>query len=301
MLELDDIRQAAHRAGFSLCGVAPYRRMPEHLERLERWLGDGRHTGLGYMERNREKRADPRGLMPGTRSVIVCAVNYRNSAWDTPPDDRPKIASYAFTEDYHATIKRMLAGVLAKLQEKYPGLTGRRLTDSAPIFEKAWAVEAGLGWISRNSLLVTPQYGSSVLLGELLVDMPVDRYDRPMERDGCGNCNRCVDHCPNGAIGPDRTIDTNRCISRLTVEPDPPGGAVSLHNWIFGCDACQICCPHNSGKPLHDNTSFAPRIDPTAMDRAYWERTSLQEFKALFAGTPLERPGLEEIYRKARR
>lgn len=293
-----EIREAAARAGFSLCGIAPSRNLSEQTSRLERWLADGRHGNLGYMERNRDKRADPSGLFPGTRSVVVCAVNYRKTAWDAPCDGRPKIASYAFSRDYHTSVKYMLGQMLGELQDKYPGIKGRAVTDSAPIFEKAWAVEAGLGWIGKNSLLITRGYGSSLLLGELLLNCRVDPYDRPYVGEGCGNCRRCMESCPNGAILTDRTIDTTRCISRLTVEPEAVRKHAALSGWVFGCDECQKCCPHNRGKPYCENPLFEPVIDPITVDRGFWRSVSREEFSRLFEATVMERPGLDAVFEK---
>lgn len=293
-----EIKEAAAGAGFSLCGIAPYRVLCEQVPRLEGWLARGKHGGLGYMERNTRKRADPRGLFPGTRSVVVCAVNYRNSAWESPLDGRPQIASYAFSKDYHPSIKAMLGQVLRQLSGKYPGLEGRGLTDSAPIFEKAWAVEAGLGWIGKNSLLINRKYGSSLLLGELLLNFGVDVYDRPYQGEGCAGCSGCEKACPAGAILPGRAIDAARCISRLTVETNSPGGDAATGGWVFGCDLCQRHCPHNRRKPYFDNPLFAPVIDPLSMDRDKCGGMTREEFVGLFTGTPLERPGLDVVFGK---
>lgn len=301
-----EIKEAALGAGFSLCGIAPYRRLTEHTARLEGWVAGGMHGSLGYMERNIGKRTDPRELFPATGAVVVCAVNYRNTAWDVPDDGRPRIASYAFSPDYHDSIKTMLRRTAETLQVSYPWLRGRTLTDTAPLLEKAWAVEAGLGWIGRNSLLVTPRFGSAVILGELLINAQVDVYDRPHDPDGCGACRRCIEACPAGAVGECRTIDTSRCISRLTVEPRADalfttateGGGLPISGWVFGCDDCQRCCPHNRSKPAGENPLFRPVIDPLAFDREFCRSMDLSRFHALFRGTPLERPGLDKVYKR---
>ncbi|MCC8018936.1 MAG: tRNA epoxyqueuosine(34) reductase QueG [Rikenellaceae bacterium] len=300
------VKEAALGAGFSLCGIAPYRRLSEHAPRLEGWVADGMHGSLGYMERNIGKRTDPRELFPSTGSVVVCAVNYRNSAWDTPDDGRPRIASYAFSPDYHDSIKSMLRRMAETLRTIYPWFMGRMCTDTAPLLEKAWAVEAGLGWIGRNSLLVTPQFGSAVMLGELLLNARTDTYDRPYTRDGCGSCRRCVGECLAGAIGNSRTIDASRCFSRLTVEPGadelfaalPEDGDQPLSGWVFGCDGCQRCCPHNGAKPAGNNPLFRPVIDPTIFDKQFCREMDYARFETLFRGTPLERPGLDRVYNR---
>ncbi len=182
MISAAFIRKCASEAGFSLCGIARSRPLHERQGDMERWLAAGMHSGLDYLERNFDKRFDPALLAPGTQSVVVCAVNYKNEAWDQRRSaSGPRIASYAYAPDYHKTIKKMLRQLLAAIRTQYPQVGARAFTDSAPVLEKAWAVEAGLGWIGKNSLLVTPHYGTFVLLGELLLDSEVDTYDSPLE------------------------------------------------------------------------------------------------------------------------
>ena len=168
MLDFLNIKKLAADAGFDLCGLAPCRHLVENESMLRAWLGKGYQSSLAYMERNVEKRADPRKLVEGARTAVVCAVSYKNRVGEGyPPGHRTKVASYACAADYHATLRTMLGGMLDALRAAHPGLGGRAFVDTAPLAEKQLAVEAGLGWIGRQSLLVTPQYGSYVLLGEL--------------------------------------------------------------------------------------------------------------------------------------
>ena len=184
----------------------------------------GRQSSLGYLERNVDKRFDARRLVEGARTAVVCAVSYKNRVGEGyPPGHRTKVASYACAADYHATLRTMLGGMLDALRAAHPGLGGRAFVDTAPLAEKQLAVEAGLGWIGRQSLLVTPQYGSYVVLGELILTEETDRYDAPFEGSRCGTCRSCIDNCPTGAVAPDRTIDTGRCISCRTIEREQPG------------------------------------------------------------------------------
>ena len=212
MLDRSFIRQSAAAAGFDLCGVAPCRHLVRNEQFFRRWLGDGRHASLGYLERNLDKRFDVRRLVEGAQTVVVCAVGYKNGLSDGYPDDfRAKIASYALTADYHATIKGMLGDLFGRLRAAEPALAGRAFVDSAPLVEKQLAVEAGLGWIGRQSLLVTPRFGSFVLLGELVLDAACDRYDEPLAGVGCGSCRRCPRPCCCSCCGP-RTC--SRCRPR---------------------------------------------------------------------------------------
>lgn len=297
MLIKEYIHAAARDVGFSLCGVAKCRALDVWRVRFEHWIEAGRGDGLDYLLRNIDKRFDPAQLVEGAKSVIVCAVNYRNEITNGySAEDRCKIASYACTTDYHTTIKAMLHTLFERLRESNPTLTGRAFVDSAPLAEKAWAVEAGLGWIGRQSLLVTREYGTSVLLGALVLCDEVDSYDEPYVGSGCGDCRRCIDACPNRAIGDDRTIDSRRCISRLTIEREAimPDGC-SLHGWVFGCEECQNVCPYNHSKPVATLPAIAPTFDPRTITEVDWQSMTDTEFTARFGSTPLSRSGLERI------
>jgi epoxyqueuosine reductase len=291
MLKLSHIKSVAASVGFDLCGVVRCQNFDSDRLFLEHWLSEGYGDGLTYLERNIDKRADATKLVEGAKSVIVCAVSYKNRySCGYPPESKNKIASYALTTDYHINIKRMLQNLCAELKQSTPTLSGRCFTDSAPIFEKRYAVEAGLGWIGRQSLLVTPQFGSFVLLGVAVVTEECDSYDAPYSGIGCAKCRRCIDACPNSAIH-NRHIDTRRCISRATVEKQAEH-STPLHGWIFGCDECQSCCPYNIKAPLATNPLFAPTIDPTSID---WQKMSEAEFKLHFATSPLSRTTVERI------
>lgn len=293
MLEIETVKKVAENVGFDLCGVAECRRFDGDGAFFREWIERGYSSSLDYLRRNLDKRFDASRLVEGARSVVVCAVGYKNRAGEGyPPGCRTKIASYACCRDYHSVIKGMLRRMSASLKEIYPSLSGRIFVDSAPILEKRYAVEAGLGWIGRQSLLVTPRYGTFVLLGELVLCDGFDRYDEPLRSVGCGECRRCVDACPNGAIM-ERHIDTSKCISCATVERFD--GHADLHGWIFGCDECQSCCPYNRIAPMHSNAEFDPVFDPLAMTAADWSSMTDEEFDRRFSATPMSRSGIERI------
>ncbi len=295
MLDQRNIKRLAEQAGFDLCGVAPCRHLAANEARFRRWLGQGYQSSLAYLERHTEKRFDPARLVEGARTAVVCAVAYKNRTSDGyPATCRTKIASYACTTDYHTTIRNMLRGMLQALKAAYPGLEGRAFVDTAPLAEKQLAVEAGLGWIGRQSLLVTPQFGSFVLLGELLLNDETDAYDTPFEGSRCGSCRACIEHCPTGAILDERMIDTGRCIACHTIEREPDTG-IDLDGWIFGCDACQSCCPYNRRAPQHRNPAFDTLFDPAELDAEAWRALDERQFTDCFGTTPLTRSGLERI------
>lgn len=300
MLSSEFIKSLVYDEGFDLCGITRCQHLQESERRYCDWLESGYNSNLHYLTRNLDKRFDTRKLVENSNTVIVCAVSYKNHASEGYNEDyNTKIASYACTRDYHTTIKEMLKNISERLSKEYPSLKGRMFVDTAPILEKQLAVEAGLGWIGRQSLLITPRFGSYVLLGELVINEVVDIYDQPFVGSRCGKCNNCVDSCPTGAIVAPRVIDTGRCISSRTIEKESDDKIgeerETLDGWIFGCDSCQSCCPYNQKAPFHTNTAFDMVFDPLTTTDLMWLSMSEDEFKAKFGKTPLMRSGLERI------
>ncbi len=246
MLNYHHIKKYAAQAGFSLVGVARARVLSEHGPRFALSLAASGDGALGYLVRDPARRLDPGRLVPGALTVVVCAL-----AYDPRPVETPEglVSAHRGDGHYHPRLMAMLGGVLESLRADHPDLAGRTFCDTSPILEKAWAAEAGLGWIGRNSLLINPELGSYLLLGGLVLAAPADRYDEPYTGPGCGTCRRCVESCPAGALteGPTgvAALDTRRCVSALTIESSRGGAASSgaLHGWIWGCDVCQMVCP----------------------------------------------------------
>lgn len=296
MISRNVIINLAHSVGFDLVGVVRAEPLYEEHNRFKEWMLAGNSSTLSYLERNVEKRFDASLLVEGSRSVVVCAVSYLS------PYGRgygsgcgTKVASYALNRDYHITIKGMLEQLASALKNSSPELRYRTFVDSAPLAEKSYARRAGLGWIGRQSLLVNPNFGSMMHLGELVIDAEVDEYDTEMEGVGCGSCRRCVEACPNGAILENRTIDARRCISCRTIEREADGDTTPLHGWIFGCDICQSVCPFNQHAPLHRNPQFDPIITPEMLSAESLETMTEEEFCAIAKDTPLLRAGFERI------
>ena len=233
--------------GFDACGIAEAASLTANELHLRLWLDNGCHAEMHYMAEHVDMRYDPRILLPDAKSVIVVLVGYRPSRL---MEGTAKVAQYAYGEDYHELLKRMLYQLIARLKEDYPDFEAKPCVDTVPISDKAWAVRAGLGWRGRNTLLVNPELGSYCYVGELVTTAQVDEYDRQIE-NGCGECHRCVEACPNGCLVPLKNggywNDARRCASYHTIEnraetlPDD----VRLSGYAFGCDCCQLVCPYN--------------------------------------------------------
>jgi epoxyqueuosine reductase len=288
MLKREKIGELMLRAGFDAWGVVRAAEFSDAKARFEEWLMGGNAYRLDYLGRNVDKRFSPALLHEGTKSVIVGAVSYKNrhsEGYEEGFDAR--VASYALSRDYHNSLREMLREVALGLGYTEPRSV-KVCVDSAPLAEKTLARLAGIGWVGRNSLIVSPSLGSFMVLGELLVPDECDEYSEPYEGNGCVGCGRCLLRCPTGAIRPQGGINTALCISNRTVEQasDEPFGT---HGWLFGCDECQTCCPHNESSPLYRNPRFEPTFSPLDFDAEFWATLTPEEAESRFGTTPLMR------------
>lgn len=290
------IRQLAHEVGFELVGFT-HPSPPPHLETYLNWVAQGRHAGMAYLASSRaqELRADPARILPGVQSIIVVGMRYFNPArHSTPPTPlHGKVAAYAWGKDYHEITLERLEQIAHRIKTLNGApLTYRAYTDTGPILERDIAMQAGLGWIGKNTCLISPRHGSYFLLGVLFVDLKIDP-DPPFTTDQCGNCRRCIEACPTHCILPDRTIDSSRCISYLTIENKgsiPADLRPALGNQVFGCDICQQVCPWNLrfGK-LDGSPHLAPHPEQPFPHLPTELLLTPQQFKEKYQATPLLR------------
>ena len=290
------LKAEARRLGFQLVGVtdcAP----PESYAVYAAWLAQGYHAEMAYMatERNRARRADPRRILPECESVLVLGIRYHQQrAAPPPPDDNARglVAAYAWGDDYHDVLKPRLQALVAFLEAQLGrSVPNRYYTDTGPILERDFARRAGLGWIGKNAMLINPQWGSYLILAEILLGVPLEA-DPPFSTDHCGACTRCLEACPTDAILPNRTIDANRCLSYLTIENKgaiAPDLRAQAGAWVFGCDACQMVCPWNRRAPLEGDPAFAPRPEVPRPLLAEELRLTPQAFNRKFKGSPVKR------------
>jgi epoxyqueuosine reductase len=286
------VKDAAQRLGFELAGISPVRLAP-HEESFARWLRNGFAGELDYMERTAALRRDPHELVPWAASVISVGMNYHTSYErpQTPSPARGWISRYAWGEDYHEIMKAKLDALLAEMREFHGGpVQGRSFVDSGPVLERDFAGVAGLGWIGKNTQLISPKRGSWFFLGELFVDLLL-AYDRPI-RDRCGQCDLCLKACPTGAFVGPYVLDARRCISYLTIELK---GAMPRHlrplvgNHIFGCDICQEVCPFNVKAKPTSEAAYRPRDGLHMPDLIALMALTDEEFLRQFRGSPIRR------------
>lgn len=291
------IKAKAEALGFMDCGIAAARRLDEHEAPLKSWLKEQRHGRMAYMNRNVEKRLDPRELMPGARSIIVVLQNYYTP--EKQPEDVPKISKHAYGVDYHRIVKQKLHQLAAFIQSETGSLQYRAFTDSAPVLEKAWFAEAGLGWIGKNGNALTTYHGSYFFIGELIVDTELD-YDTPVYTNYCGSCTRCMEACPTGAIFAPHKVDATKCISYWTTEY--PGAfdheqPETLANYAFGCDICQEVCPWNKKASQHQEPAFNPHPQLLTMDNQAWKNLTEAQYRKIFKKSTVKRTKYQGIVR----
>jgi len=298
------VKEAALELGFDLAGICKPT-PPPNYDVYSRWVEEGRHAGMSYLARDsaRSARADPLRILPECQSILVVAKRYLPEELHILQRKNLYIAAYAGGQDYHLLIKNQLE----KLAQNIKTTAGidfkyRTYTDTGPILEKAYAQMAGLGWIGRNGCLINPDLGSYLFLGEILLALPLVP-DEPFGKDLCGTCSACIEACPASCILPNRTIDSEQCISYLTIEHRGvilPEKHKTIGSWLFGCDDCQSVCPWNRrfARPTEE-PAFQARDEYRTLDLVNLLSMDKEIFLKVFRNSPLLRSRHEGIVRNA--
>jgi epoxyqueuosine reductase len=282
--------------GFDLVGIAPSKQLTDHKEIINRWLAAGMNAGMSFFARDVQKRLNPAFLLDEARSVVVVGINYF-------PDEIqggngiPIISKYVYGKDYHMVVSEKLNDLLEFIVSCEPAARGKVCVDSAPILEKAWAREAGLGWIGKNSLLINKKIGSFLFLGELVLNLDL-QYDKPFSKDYCSSCSICLESCPTNAINENKTIDARKCISWLTVENKnaiPEEFRGKMEERIFGCDVCQNVCPWNKKAQPNHIPEFVLPEELKRLTLKDWINLSKEEYHTLFLRSSVKRRTYEQF------
>ena len=291
------IKSEALSVGFLSCGISKAEFLSEEATKLENWLKSGFNGEMSYMERNFDKRLDPRLLVPGCKSVISLLFNYYTKK-KPKKDHEPKISSYAYGKDYHLVVKDKLRELLLRIKNLVGDVNGRVFVDSAPVMDRVWAKKSGLGWIGKNTNLINKKTGSFFFIAELILDLELE-YDHPTT-DHCGSCTACIDSCPTNALATPYQIDATKCISYATIELKnniPDSFKDNMRGWIFGCDICQDVCPWNRFSKNHNEPSFKDKKNITDMSKSQWEDLTKDVFDEVFKDSPIQRTGYNGIKR----
>ena len=293
----ESIKSKAKALGFLSCGISKADFLEEEAPRLEQWLNQNHHGEMAYMANHFDKRLDPRVLVPGAKSVVSLLLNYHTEEKQADVE-APKIASYAFGDDYHNVIKDKLKQLMSFIHQEIGEVGGRVFVDSAPVMDKAWAAKSGLGWIGKNTNLISKKVGSFFFIAELILDLELE-HDLPAT-DHCGSCTACIDACPTDALLAPYQIDGSKCISYVTIELKneiPTDFQGKMDNWAFGCDVCQTVCPWNRFATPHSEPAFNPPDELLSLSKNEWEEMTQEVFSVIFKNSAIKRTKYEGLKR----
>ena len=292
------INEKAIELGFLDCGISEVRFLSEEKDRLLNWLQEEMNGEMAYMANHLEKRLDPGLLVENARSVVSVLLNYFPSEKQIDPE-APVLSKYAYGTDYHFVMKDKLGELLQFIQLEIAPCEGRCFVDSAPVLDRAWAALAGLGWIGKNTNLISTEHGSFFFIGELIIDLELPVDDK-IVRNHCGNCTRCLDACPTQALVAPFVLDARRCISYQTIENR---GEIDqalkgkFENRVFGCDICQDVCPWNLKSETHREPAFHPNVKLMNLTKSEWENMDKPLFNELFKSSAVKRTRFDGLKR----
>lgn len=290
------IKAESKRLGFLSCGISKAEFLEDEAPRLESWLNKNHHGQMTYMENHFDKRLNPKLLVDDSKSVISLLLNYFPS--EEQNSDSYKISKYAYGQDYHFVIKEKLKELLYTIQSQIGDVSGRAFVDSAPVLDKAWAAKSGLGWIGKNSNLITQKVGSFYFIAELIIDLELE-YDYATT-DHCGTCTACIDACPTDAIVAPYVVDGSKCVSYFTIELKdnlPLEMKGQFDDWAFGCDVCQDVCPWNRFSKAHQEPLFNPNPELLSFSKRDWDEITNETFNKIFKNSAVKRTKFEGFKR----
>ena len=295
------VTEKAKSLGFDLVGFAKAEVLYEEAKFLEKWLKSGYQAGMSYMERNIEKRKNIANILPDVKSVISFGTNYYTDEKYSNDNDSGKVSRYAWGKDYHLVIWEKLDELETQFKKIDPNFKCKSYVDTGPVMDKVWANRAGLGWLSKNSNVINKDFGSWIFLSTLFTNYEFD-YDEPIE-DLCGTCTDCIDACPTQAIIEPYVVDSNKCISYLTIENKeeiPESFAGKFNNWLFGCDVCQDVCPWNiKFSQVTFGNTFYPVNGNKEIKLDIIAKMEQNEFKVRFENSTIKRAKLKGLKRNA--
>lgn len=314
------IKELAFLSGFDLCGITTPEIIPEAKDSYSKWLENNYHGEMEWLSKNIKRRTDPSLLIENSKSIIMLGINYYQPNSDEIPSDYGRVSRYARGKDYHKVIKKKTENLIFKIMSLIePGLDVndkelkeksrkyfRWFVDYGPFVERPYAAKADLGFIGKNGMLISREFGSWIFLSEIITSIEIDiEDDQKINHGRCGKCTKCIDACPTSAIIEDGLLDATKCISYLTIERPseiPDDLKQKMGKLIFGCDICQEVCPHNGRAVETTHKEFMPDkgVGEFLNARTILKLQSREDFLKLTAGTPLVRPKLENLQRNAK-
>ncbi len=287
------IKLKSSEIGFHDCGIAQVKSLDFNKTFLLEWIKNGFNGSMKYLENNIDKRANPKLIIPEAKSIISLILNYNYNFQQK--ENIPKIAKYAFAKDYHLVVKEKLNILINEINKKYPN-NNRYFVDTAPIFDKAWANLAGVGWIGKNTLLINKKFGSYVFIGEIITSLELE-YDNSLE-NFCGECEECIKACPTKALIKPYKLDATKCISYHTIENKgeiPDEIKKNLNNYIYGCNICQDVCPWNKKLNNTNTEEFIANEEILNFSKEDWANMTEKEFQENFKNSSIIRVGLDKM------